>query len=110
MTKVAAERAAFSASKAQRAKFSARGGVNVSAAPAAQPAALALEPVMTKVEAQAIVAEAQALDQELEECITAEEQDLARIKWLNQRREAMTPRRKTAASVAAKPTEEEDEA
>ena len=101
MTKVAAERAAFSASREQRAKLTSRGGgITIAAAPVASGAALGPAQAMTAEEARIIVAEADALDVQLEAAVDG--QDMDAIRLLTAQREEMTPRRKTAAAVAVR--------
>ena len=110
MTKVAAERAAFGASKATRQKLSTRstrapgaGGAGVAVATPRAPHATAsrpTDPALTTEEAQELLAEAEALEQQLERAVEACDYDT--VRRLNEQIEVLSPRRKTAAAVAGK--------
>ncbi len=115
MTKVAAERAAFGASKETRKKLSAR-RVTPSSADASPPGATTArrvgvtadqssisvkpEEAMSQEEAAALVEQASALDKKLEEAVEAEDFDVTRR--LTAELEALSPKRKIAAAVVEK--------
>lgn len=115
MTKVAAERAAFGASKETRKKLSTR-GVTPSSAGASTPDATTArrvgvaadqssisvksEEAMSQEEATLLVEHASGLDKQLEQAVDAEDFDATRR--LTEELEALSPTRKIAAAVVEK--------